>query len=164
MDKFIRNKNSLLNNSLVGVEIGVFGGNHAYFILRKLNMEKLFLIDPYSNDNYDEITNLGTRHLFMAQRALKRFNGKYVQIRKRSADAVDMVPDGLDFVYIDGDHRFDFVMKDIELYFPKVKSGGVFGGHDYCDMHPDVIRAVDDFVDKTGYHLFQEDIDWWVVK
>jgi hypothetical protein len=37
----------------------------------------------------------------------------------------------LDFVYIDGDHKYEEVKRDIECWFPKVKKGGCIGGHDY---------------------------------
>ena len=47
-----------------------------------------------------------------------------------SEDAVDDIPEKLDFVYIDGNHAYEYVKKDIGLYYPKLKKGGVIGGHD----------------------------------
>ena len=47
----------------------------------------------------------------------------------------------LDFVFIDGDHSYDIVRKDIELWLPKVKKAGTIAGHDYFNA-PDVRRAV----------------------
>ena len=37
-----------------------------------------------------------------------------------------------DFIYIDPDHKYESVVKDVELYLPKLKKGGIIGGHDYC--------------------------------
>ena len=42
--------------------------------------------------------------------------------------------ESLDFIYIDANHAYDFVVEDINLWFPKLKKGGIFSGHDYLDM------------------------------
>jgi hypothetical protein len=42
--------------------------------------------------------------------------------------------ESLDFVYIDANHKYDAVKKDLELWYPKVRKGGVFAGHDYLKM------------------------------
>ena len=52
-----------------------------------------------------------------------------------------------DFIYIDADHKYESVIKDVELYLPKLKKGGIIGGHDYCPYSwPDVIKAVDESI------------------
>ena len=50
----------------------------------------------------------------------------------------------VDFVFIDGDHRYEMVLKDIESWFPKVKIGGIIAGHDYA-WSKDVRRAVHEY-------------------
>jgi predicted O-methyltransferase YrrM len=48
-----------------------------------------------------------------------------------SGYAAECFADGsLDLVFIDGDHTFDQVCVDIELWMPKVRRGGLFCGHD----------------------------------
>ena len=42
--------------------------------------------------------------------------------------------ESLDFVYIDANHAYDWVVQDIELWYPKVKKGGILWGHDYLGM------------------------------
>lgn len=37
----------------------------------------------------------------------------------------------VDLVFIDGDHSYEWVLKDIKNYLPKIKSGGIISGHDY---------------------------------
>ncbi len=37
----------------------------------------------------------------------------------------------LDWVYIDADHHYEPVCRDIDAWLPKVKPGGVIAGHDY---------------------------------
>ncbi len=59
-----------------------------------------------------------------------------------SHQAAELYKDGsLDFVFINGDHSYDIVKKDIELWVPKVKEGGTLAGHDYFNA-PDVKKAV----------------------
>ncbi len=35
-----------------------------------------------------------------------------------------------DWVYLDGDHRYEEVYRDIDAWYPKVKRGGTLAGHD----------------------------------
>jgi predicted O-methyltransferase YrrM len=52
----------------------------------------------------------------------------------------------LDFVFLDADHSYNAVRADLTHWFPKVKLGGLFAGHDYTNTFaPGVARAVDDF-------------------
>ena len=37
----------------------------------------------------------------------------------------------LDFVYIDGNHKYEYVLQDLNLWYPKVKQGGYLMGDDY---------------------------------
>ena len=70
-----------------------------------------------------------------------------------------------DFVYIDADHSYAGVTKDIGCYFPKVRVGGVLGGHDFDAGHIDrVNRAVMEFCREHGLSLFGDDRDWWFIK
>lgn len=50
------------------------------------------------------------------------------------AAAPDFKPESLDFVYIDGDHKFKYVAEDISEWF--WKKGGMIAGHDYFCTHP----------------------------
>lgn len=70
-------------------------------------------------------------------------------IRGESHRVLDEFDDGsLDFIYIDADHRYMPVVRDIELYLPKLKKGGIIAGHDYCDYWQSVVDAVHDTVGK----------------
>ena len=66
----------------------------------------------------------------------------------------------IDMVYIDGDHAYESVKEDIELWVPWVKRNGFIAFHDYGTPHtPGVVEAVDEFVEKYGYELFAKDGD-----
>lgn len=53
--------------------------------------------------------------------------------------------ESLDTLFIDGDHTYDGVMRDILCWWPKVKKGGTIIFHDYKrdKMHEGVTLAVD---------------------
>ena len=64
------------------------------------------------------------------KKRLASFN--YEIIRKFSMDAVkDFADNSLDFVFIDGNHSFQYVVNDIAEWSKKVKVGGIISGHDY---------------------------------
>lgn len=66
--------------------------------------------------------------------------------------AAPLVPDGwADFVFIDAAHSYQAVMHDIADWLPKVAPGGWFGGHDYHEAWPGVIRAVGEAFGKGGF-------------
>jgi len=161
---------------LVGVEIGVYTGAHAESMLKHLDIKKMYLIDPYqSYDEYPESkTSWGEglpiveEALPIATKKLCVYGPKIEWVFAKSEHAADMIPNDLDFVYIDANHAYEYVIKDIELYWPKIKKGGVLGGHDFyngfCDNHDGVIKAVIEFVFKNNLMLHTELPDWWMVK
>jgi hypothetical protein len=66
---------------------------------------------------------------------IKGYEDRAVMIRSNSKQAVELFNDeSLDFVFIDANHAYDFVVEDIELWYPKVKSGGYLCGHDYIGI------------------------------
>jgi len=68
-------------------------------------------------------------------------------LKMPSEQAADLFEDGmLDFVFLDADHAYEAVRRDLEAWFPKVKRRGVLGGHDYLHAaFPAVRRAADEF-------------------
>jgi predicted O-methyltransferase YrrM len=149
---------------LTGVEIGVAKGDNALSILEVLPIKKLYLIDPY--EEYVQDGFLVTEYKNCFSIAIEKLS-KYEQacfIKKTSEEAVKDIKEQLDFVYIDGNHQYEYVKKDIAFYYPLVKQGGILGGHDYV-AHHGVTRAVDEFAEQHGrlsfYAVFP---DWWVLK
>jgi predicted O-methyltransferase YrrM len=50
--------------------------------------------------------------------------------------------DLLDFLFIDGDHRYEGVKADFEMYSPLVRSGGLIGFHDIVPGPPEKVGGV----------------------
>ena len=81
-----------------------------------------------------------------------------------------------DFVFIDGDHKFDFVMEDLIGWARKVRSGGIVAGHDYYHFHKSgVIQAVNIYTEihrielniiprSDGGHIDDKAPCWWFIK
>lgn len=159
-------------NNLVGCEIGTWYGENAYDILTNLHILKMYLVDSYPNRTSEKD----------AKKLLLPFNDKIVWLRKRSQDVtMDDIPlNSLDFIYIDGDHSYDGVKKDLTVFFPmmKVGSNALFAGHDYgraqniqtkktAYVKTGVKQAVSEFCEEHGlnepfHELRGEREDWWV--
>jgi len=73
----------------------------------------------------------------------------YVNVRAlqcdSSAAAALFDSESVWFVYIDADHLFKSVFKDIKAWYPKVRFDGHIGGHDLADDIPGVEKAVRKF-------------------
>jgi len=132
----------------VGAEIGVLRGLYSKWLCHKMRGLKLFLIDPYkSYDEYSEFRDqaLMDGYYETAKIRLAKYNVEFV--RKFSMDAIDdFLDESLDFVYIDGNHDFEFVVRDIIEWSKKVKVGGIVAGHDYTNYMFEVRAAVDGWV------------------
>jgi len=134
-----------LPRNAVGAEIGVHLGYFSEKIIEVSEPVKLYLIDPWkyeSGDDYEQAwyggASEGENELDQRYESVKtRFsgnisNGQVEVIRKSSAEALIGLEDAsLDFVYIDGNHLYDYVKQDLELSFQKVKAGGLITGDDY---------------------------------
>ena len=96
------------NRRITVIEVGVFEGKGAESILKSLNVDKVFLIDPYEKyDNYKE--DPCYNHLVKAKqkafKKLKRFNNKIQWILDYSSNASKKINRKVDFVYMDGNNK-----------------------------------------------------------
>ena len=171
---FERLSNLRNRGGLIGVEIGVAGGEHALSLLKTLDIKKLYLVDPY--DLYEEYeegrSHYGIDQLSLSQteiicrNKLREFDDRIVWIKKISSEAISTITEKVDFVYIDGNHQEEFVVEDIKNYIRLLKNSGVIGGHDYYNgfqrEHDGVVSAVTNFIKHSEFQLRVEMPDWWV--
>lgn len=120
----------------VGAEIGVSRGLYSKNLFLKIPKLKMYCIDPWEAYNeyveyHDEHGQTVTKENYTI--AMERLNGRNaVIIQKFSMDAVkDFEDNSLDFVFIDGNHSFEYVINDIAEWSKKVRPGGIIAGHDY---------------------------------
>ena len=153
-----------LPKSSVGVEIGVWAGDLSAAILRAVHPVRLHLLDPWAfapDERYEQAWYGGARAGSQAEmdevykRVLQRFeteiaDGAVVIHRSTSSEAAAGFEDAsLDWVYVDGNHLYEYVRTDLELFAPKVRPGCLLAGDDYGAAgwwDDGVRRAVDRFL------------------
>lgn len=152
---------------LIGAELGVETGDNALYMLKTLNIKRLYLVDayaPYIDGDESGLQRDPTEFYAVAQNTLKKYEEKIQFILRFSEQAAELLPENLDFVYIDANHSYEYVKKDMEAYYPKIKSGGVIGGHDFSTPFQGVMQAVTEFNQRLGIKLYVKQPDWWIVK
>ena len=90
----------------------------------------------------------------------------YNNIIFKQGDIESIVPEladnYFDFIYIDAAHEKPFVLRDIKLSLPKLKTNGIICGHDYInqeDQIEGVWGAVNEFFKNKKINTF-EDTSW----
>ena len=175
---FVLNAMNLLGT---GAEIGVSRGKYSLFLLTHWRGAKLYSIDPW-HESMEYRTAEGvpvpqaTQDAIYAEAVavLAPFGARSVILRQESVRAAEQFQDGaLDFCFIDGNHEYESVKKDLEAWFPKVKRGGIVAGHDYVDTVIGVVEigvktAVDEFCRARGVRLIlTHELDfpsWFIFK
>ena len=153
----------LMPKSSVCAEIGVHTGRFSTNILEVVHPRELHLIDPWKH----ETSALYQRALFggrvdSGQQAMDaRYHavldhfktnidsGQVKVHRGYSSEVLTTFPDHyFDWMYIDGNHLYEFVMQALQLALMKSKPGGYITGDDYGRegwWEGGVERAVDEF-------------------
>jgi hypothetical protein len=161
----------------VAAEIGVAQGDFAAVLLEKAKPSKLHLIDPWSHLESDLLggaalldgakggnglapppENAEGDKQFAAIRARFAAEPRVALHRHYSYRVVPTFADRqFDFVYIDGNHTYEFVLRDLRDCAAKVKEDGLILGHDFfedafaAEQNYAVIDAVNAFVKRSGW-------------
>ena len=156
------------------LEIGVFKGEFAE-TLHKTNPSILYLVDCWENSNIcsgnvdgNNVENYNGFSLYnLVKDKLSHYSNIEI-IRNYSQNFIPLLDNNtLDIVYIDGDHSYKGVKRDLELVYPKVKNGGYIMGHDY-EMNMNkaknyynfgVKKAVDEFCIKYNVSIIAKAMD-----
>lgn len=126
-------------NEPIGVEIGTWEGDFSYELLQNTNCKKLYCVDPYKhfeNGEYPDGMNTLSQNDFdikydTVKNRFKLFNERVEFCRNTSYGASTLFDNNIfDFIYIDGNHDYKYVLSDILLWWPKLKSGGWLCGDD----------------------------------
>lgn len=149
-----------------GLEIGCAEGDTTEFLLKSLPELKLCGVDPYVDYidwNGNSLNKLNEKFVNTMNR-MKSYDERFRLIRKFSDDAIgDFEDESLDFIFIDGLHTYDQVKKDMENFYPKLKKGGLFSGHDYFNIK-EVRDAVREFAiqqELKTIHSTEFDVWYW---
>ncbi|MEM2196980.1 MAG: class I SAM-dependent methyltransferase [Sulfolobales archaeon] len=102
-------------------------------------------------------------------RSFSFFNQKIYPIRGFSQQpstlrkVMDILATGkLDFLFIDGDHTYEGVRKDFEIYSPLVRKGGIIAFHDIVPGPPERVGGVPTFWNEIKQNFTYNEIvkDW----
>lgn len=154
-----------LNLTGNGVEIGVEKGYFAKIMLDTSKLKEYVLVDPWKHYETKGFNN----HKQEKQEEIYKFAVEYLKpykdrvrfVRRESLDAVNYFPDSyFDFIYIDANHEYEYIKKDLEAWYPKLKLGGLFAGHDFRDdfsrgVNYGVRKAVLEFTYKLRKKVYK---------
>jgi len=92
-------------------------------------------------------------------------------IRDYTTKASEIFPDGFfDLIYIDADHTYEGVKKDIEAWYSKVKTGGFVTGDDYWDrispkrhVRFGVKKAINEFAKNNNLIVHELPLHGWLI-
>lgn len=158
----------LLPSDMTITELGVDCGDYSKKLL-STNPQHLTLIDIWRNmANADHINPEWEQHYEMVKEKFNQ-NPNVSIIRSLTIDGIEQIQHQ-DMFYIDADHSYQSVLKDIIHSDKKLKSGGIMMGHDYCVQHKPnfgVVQAIWEFLDNhKNYNLLgitQERFATWIM-
>lgn len=155
-------------------EVGVAFGDFSKQLIAMLDPRQFWAVDDYRLHEYPEIWGMKTAekledmsHLDWYRKEMTSF-GNVMFSQGKSWDVLSTFEDGFfDFVYLDADHSYDSVKKDLAELRTKVKPGGYLVCDDYTMWDPilrrdyGVVQAVNEFVAEVdckvvGFSLHSE--------
>ena len=157
-----------ISNPETVLEVGVAYGYHARHILEKNPSVRYTGVDPYL-PNYDDQDPFSADveelfgvsgaqamdHLYEAVRAglLEDFGDRFRLLRSTSTEAAALLSnERFDFIFIDGDHRYEEVLADLRAWWPRLKPGGLLVGDDFS--WPGVSKAVAKFAKEAQAEMY----------
>lgn len=156
-----------LPNPSTYVEIGLAYGFHMETMLKAFSDVKCYGIDPYipydPTDCFNSIGKIDTLlsvkenfdlfSLSVSQRLSKYKN--FNHIRETSQTCYKQFDnESIDLVFVDGEHTYDAVNSDCNLWWDKIKVGGIMAWDDYSNSSaPGTKNAIDEFVKNKKLQL-----------
>jgi predicted O-methyltransferase YrrM len=117
-------------------------------------LSTLYSIDQWIDD---DDCRFAEKQYKVASNILEKYGNRSKILRMTSREASKLFKsESLDFIYVDADHSYESCKEDIELWWPKLKKGGIFSGDDYVNdpvKNWKVKKAVDEFVKSKNQKL-----------
>lgn len=135
---------------ITALEIGVFNGGNAVSIIKNLNIKKLYLIDPYKDNDllYNKV-----------KKRIKKYTKKAEFIRDYSNNVE--INDTFDLIYFDGD--YSNILTDFKRFYPLLNKDGIIGGYAFMPQHRQLVEDVYRIADIYGLKVVGDFNEWWVV-
>lgn len=154
-----------IETPIVGIEIGVEGAGGSAALLTYMPNLTLYSIDPFlhmEGKRYEAGARTQDNFDYLYQKSLEKiasFGERGHLIRVKSDDAVSIITMPIDFVWIDGDHEYEQVKRDLANWKPKLKSKSILAGHDW--QNEEVHRAILEMFKLEEIRLGDDSI-WWI--
>jgi len=135
------------SNNKVYVELGSNLGESALMAGSFDFISELHCVDTFDRN----------KQLSICQQRLSHLDKQVTFLQNDSNKAYIFFDDhSIDILYIDANHTYEYVKRDLEYWYPKVKNDGFICGHDYSSRaHSSVIKAVDEFVELNNLKVNQ---------
>lgn len=140
----------LVSPGAIGIELGVAEGLFSHALLKEGSFGHFYSVDMWAGDRGHDIDQYRR-----ALKVLEEFRDRNTCLKMRFDEAIEMFEDSFfDFIYIDGyAHTGQENGETLEMWWPKLKPGGLFAGDDYSEKYPKVIAVADDFASRHSLKL-----------
>lgn len=136
-----------------GVEVGTSKGINAVYICENNPGVDLTCVDPYMKYHWKHSEDEHERCYAEAKEKLSKYPTARIMRTTSMEGAKFFKEESLDFVYIDGNHEFDFVMEDLIAWGRKVRKGGIISLHDFYHFRgAGVVQAVETYTRAHQIH------------
>jgi len=164
------NKTAPDKKERVGVEVGLWKADFAMLMLEADKNLHWYGVDPYFmyGHKHRKQSDWDAVYARVCSK-MEKYGERFTLVRKPSIEGVEFIPDNVDFVFIDGNHDYKFVLDDITAYEKKVRPGGILAGHDYFPPYTAVRKAANEYAEKHNRDLNASDkfdpygVFWWKV-
>ena len=148
-------------------EIGVAVGGFSQFLIDCCKPTRFIAIDRFNLHELEHFWGKRPREWFGTKTHLEFYTDKFEQIIKAggmsvlagdSPAQIARLDDGsVDVFYVDGDHTYDGVWRDLDALRPKIKPSGMIIMNDYTSGDGEraygVVKATNEFMVKYGYEM-----------
>lgn len=143
------------------VEVGCYAGESTLIFLESGKISNLYAVDIWEDElGYFAKINNGHNFSLVEKNFDEKVKNYNVQKYKMDLNRAKSFIPKVDFVYIDANHDYEYVLSDIKNSKGLIKDGGYLGGHDYNWQTPGVIKAVNEVF--QGQVLTFSDTSWLV--
>jgi predicted O-methyltransferase YrrM len=156
------------------LEIGTHYGHSFATMLHSKYKSRYMAIDLFKPWGDGQIANMEKVASDNAKKYnVNNYDSKVIKGNSSNIETLEKVkeffPDGIDLLFIDGDHSYDGITKDFNMYFPLVNKNGYIVFDDYLPIQQPATNAIDNIVNNykdeiNDIGLIDDIIEVWKTK
>jgi len=147
----------------IGIELGVLGGDYSKHLLKRTTPSKLYLVDTFCADDWANTNRFKSKNhedFIKNEFAKELSNNKVEMLKGLSWELLETFPNNyFDWIYIDADHTYKSVKKDLSIALDKIKETGLIIMNDYISYDKytkedyGVIQATNEFCVNNNWEI-----------